>query len=129
VHATEVSPVLGTTDVRRSARWWCEVLGGDLGPDDVFAPAGEAVYAIVSLGAARVHLQIRRGATALEERDAIECDAYLYVDDADALHRRCIDAGATVLRPIGDSGYGLRDFVVETPDRHRVVIGAPIARA
>jgi catechol 2,3-dioxygenase-like lactoylglutathione lyase family enzyme len=124
--ASEVSPVLGTRDVRRSVAWYCDVLGFSCDEEQIFEPEpGGAVYAILTLGAAHIHLQIRREAVVVEPRGIVECDAYISVDDVDAIYERCRAADAVLLRRIGASAYGMRDFVVETPDRHRLVIGSP----
>jgi uncharacterized glyoxalase superfamily protein PhnB len=53
---------------------------------------------------------------------------YLYVSDADALYAEYLGRNVRVVRPIEDSRYGLRDFVVEDDEGHRLVFGSPIAR-
>jgi hypothetical protein len=60
----EVSPVLGTRDVRALAAFFVDQLGFTCDPDngiyDGADPGEGAVYAIVVRGDARFHLQIRR---------------------------------------------------------------------
>ncbi len=35
---------------------------------------------------------------------------YVVIEDADALHRRAVEAGATIVRALSDQSYGSRDF-------------------
>ena len=63
----------------------------------------------VMLGAARddgAELSARPGTGA----------AYVVADDVDALHDRAVAAGAEVVRPLGDTDYGSRDFAVRDPE-------------
>jgi len=48
---------------------------------------------------------------------------YLHVDDADALHSEFVSRGAIILQPPANKAHGMREFVVATPDGHRMVIG------
>ena len=126
-----VAPVLGCRDVRAAAYYFRDVLGFELDPEQgihggVDADEG-AVYAIVRREGVTVHLQIRRRDVFTGPREGIECDVYVYVTDADALYAEYIGRNARVVRPIEDSRYGLRDFVVEDGEGHRLVFGSPIA--
>jgi uncharacterized glyoxalase superfamily protein PhnB len=50
-----------------------------------------------------------------EERDAFPGFLYVYVDDADATHRRAVDAGAVTIEAPFDTPYGDRRAMVEDP--------------
>ncbi len=41
---------------------------------------------------------------------------YIAVDDTDVLHDRAKDAGAEIVMPLTDTGYGSRDFVCRDPE-------------
>jgi uncharacterized glyoxalase superfamily protein PhnB len=127
--AHEVNPVLGTRDVRAAVAYYCDELGFVCEPDGIFEgadPDEGAVYAIVVMDDARVHLQIRRhDALFVEPRESIETDVYVFVDDAYGLYDRYVAKGVTIHRPIEVAPYGMADFVVETPDRHRLAFGSP----
>jgi uncharacterized glyoxalase superfamily protein PhnB len=41
---------------------------------------------------------------------------YVVTDDPDALHDRAVAAGAEVVQPLHDTGYGSRDFAVRDPE-------------
>ena len=127
-----VAPVLGCRDVRGAAYYFRDVLGFELDAehgihDGVDADEG-AIYAIVRREGVTVHLQIRRREIFAGPREGIESDVYVYVTDADALYAEYVGRNVRVVRPIEDSRYGLRDFVVEDGEGHRLVFGSPIAR-
>ena len=125
-------PILGVPNPRASAEHYRDVLGFALDPrDGVFAPSPDepgGVYAIVTRFGAAIHLQVRRGERPRRERAAHERDAYLYVDDVDALHGELSRRGARVLQAPGNAPYGLREIVVEDLDGHRLAFGAPTRR-
>ena len=101
----EVSPVLGTRDVRALAAFFVDQLGFTCDPENgifegVDASEG-AVYAIVVRGDARFHLQIRRhDVWPAGEREDIEGDAYVFVDDAYALFDEYTARGVPMHRPV-----------------------------
>ena len=118
--AWETAPVLGCRDVEVAMSWFVDTLGFSC-PGGLFTPPDhEPVYAIVFREGAGIHLQIRRRPVFLAERQAHEGDAYLFVDDPDALHEEYAAKGVTVIRPPQDEPYGLRDFTIETPTGHRL---------
>ena len=120
-------PVLAVPDVAAAADWFVRVLGlavdflhgdaphvhgrvktGQLGPEGWGAP----VY---------IHLarQISPVAAGAEIR--------LHVDhDIDGLHQHALNAGATVLKAPVDQPWGLREFVLQAPGGHVLVLGAEI---
>lgn len=53
-----------------------------------------------------------------------ECwDAYVWVDDADALHAEFVARGVTIARGVCDQPYGCRDFDVEDCNGYRLCFG------
>ena len=48
------------------------------------------------------------------------------VPDADAVWSRVVASGATVLRPIADRSYGLRDFTIVDPDGFGIRFAQPL---
>ena len=121
------APVLGVRDVHQATTYFVETLGFSC-PGGVFegvVPGEGGVYSIVRREEIEVHLQIRRREVFAHRREAIEGDAYFFVPDADILFDELQGRGAVFHRTIEDSPYGLRDFVVETPDGHRLTFGSP----
>jgi PhnB protein len=51
---------------------------------------------------------------------------HLHVDDADALMRTAVDAGATVVREMSDAFYGERSGTVRDPFGHEWMLGHQI---
>ena len=116
----QAAPVLGVRSVAEAVGYFERVLGFEC-PGGLFGAEGEPpVYAVMRRGGCEVHLQIRRRTVFAEERGSFEGDAYLFVEDLDALYAELEGRGASVLRPPMDEPYGLRDFTIETPDGHRL---------
>lgn len=55
-------------------------------------------------------------------------DAYIWVEDADALHQEFSRAGVNITRGLCDQPYGNRDFDVEDLDGYRVCFGSDIPK-
>lgn len=51
-------------------------------------------------------------------------DAYVFVDDADALHAEYAARGAVFTRPLGDTPWGMREFVLRDIDGRLLAFGA-----
>ncbi len=124
-----VAPTLGVPDVSRATAYYTTKLGFDC-PGGVFdggVPGEGGVYAIVRRGEIEIHLQIRRGDESARQREDIEQDVYVFVPDADALFAEFRANGVEIHRPPSDAPYGLRDFVIEDPEGHRLTFGTRIA--
>jgi PhnB protein len=64
---------------------------------------------------------------AAPDRDApVSAFITLYVEDADALHARAVDAGARVINPVEDHSHGDRAGSVRDPFGHRWAIATHI---
>lgn len=50
-------------------------------------------------------------------------DAYLWVDDANALHEELARKGVRIVRPLCDQPYGNRDFEIEDCNGYRLCFG------
>lgn len=48
---------------------------------------------------------------------------YLRVDDADSYYRELRSKGVKIMSSISDKPWGMREFGVETPEGHRIMIG------
>jgi uncharacterized glyoxalase superfamily protein PhnB len=48
---------------------------------------------------------------------------YLRVDDVDAYFREVTEKGVTVLSPLSDKPWGMREFGIASPEGHRITIG------
>ena len=50
----------------------------------------------------------------------------LWVDDVDAMHRRCLDAGLRPLMAPADAPWGERFFHIRDPDGHELSFARPL---
>jgi uncharacterized glyoxalase superfamily protein PhnB len=57
------------------------------------------------------------------EKGSDAWDAYIWVDDADALHAELEQRGARIVRGLCDQQYRCRDFEVEDADGYRLCFG------
>lgn len=123
----QIAPILGVRDVLKTVEYFQQTLGFDFGPQSIQKGVGDegAVYAVGRRADIAIHIQIRRRPLHFEARASHECDAYLYVDDVDALSQELLGRGARMHRGVQDEPYGIRDFTIETPDGHRIAFGTP----
>lgn len=70
---------------------------------------------------------MRPNSRALPEADDA-WDAYLWVDDADALHAEFMTKGVVIARGICDQPYGCRDFDVEDCNGYRLCFGQDLQK-
>ena len=118
-------PVLQVRDVKTSAGFYCDTLGfanhgfwTDEEPD-------RPEFCIVQRGDVTIALdRARDGAVPLNQYWA----AYVYVEDADALHTEFAEHGADILEPPYDAPYGLREFTLRDPDGHLIAFAHDIVR-
>lgn len=62
----------------------------------------------------------------LAEPDRGAWDAYLWIDDADALHREYTSKGVNIVRGLCDQEYSMRDFEIDDPNGYRLCFGHSI---
>jgi uncharacterized glyoxalase superfamily protein PhnB len=63
----------------------------------------------------------------LVERAGGAWDAYVWVEDADALHAEFVSKGATIARDLCDQMYGCRDFDVLDCNGYRLCFGQDLS--
>ena len=111
------SAVLQVRDVVRSRDFYVEKLGFSGGRFWGEPPC----FCIVGRGTVTIMLDQSRetGPTPVNQYWA----AYVYVDDAEALHREFKAAGVEIVRGPEGMPYGCRDFDVRDPDGHLIAFG------
>jgi aminoglycoside 6'-N-acetyltransferase I len=119
-------PILGMRDVAAAAEYFRSNLGFELTSILDGIADEPAVYAIVKRGGIEIHLQIRRGNAPAAEREQIENDIYVRIQNPDALRDEFVRRGVKLLRDIMDEPYGMRDFSIFGPEGCRLVFGAPM---
>jgi catechol 2,3-dioxygenase-like lactoylglutathione lyase family enzyme len=109
--------VLAVPDLARSARYYHDVLGfevrevGDPGwrffvRDDCFIMAGECPDALP-----------------VDELGDHSYFAYVLVEDIDQLYEEVTAKGATLIKPLRNEPWNMREFGLRTVDGHRIMFG------
>jgi lactoylglutathione lyase len=109
--AAELFPIIATTDLERSLRFYRDLLGGTIAYEFP-GPDGSAVYVGVDLG--RSHLGIGHDPAAAAGGTSVSL--WVYTNDCDALIERLRAAGSTVLEGPADQPWGERVGRVADPD-------------
>jgi predicted enzyme related to lactoylglutathione lyase len=115
--------VLAVQDLARATRFYIDVLG--FGQDAISAPGWSFLSKdefFLMLGECRD--EVPAGATGNHS-----WFVHLLVDDVDTYYNQVRARGAEVVNAPANREYGLREFVIRTPDGHRLVIGQTIANA
>ena len=115
--------VLAVPDLKRSASYFRDVLGFRLE-----WPEGSG-WQLVSRGDVRIMIGHCPDAMLPSMTGDHSYFAYLNVDDADALYSELVNRGAIIRQPPADSPHGMREFVIETPDGHRMMVGQELSAA
>ena len=109
--------------------WLCQVFGFQRhavhqGPDGTIAHAELKLGGgMIMLGSTRDDTY-GRGFRTPDELGGVETrSAYIVVADVDAVYARAQAAGAVVVRPLKDTGYGSREFTVKDPEGHSWSVG------
>ena len=56
-------------------------------------------------------------------RDHEHLDAAAGVDGIEAFYAKCVANGLTILRPLGPTAWGTKDFTIEDPDGYIIAFG------
>lgn len=115
--------VLAVRDLAASTRYYTEVLGFELDPIEAVG------WSFLSRESVRLMLGECADEVPANETGNHAWFLHVMVEELDELHRELREKGARVVIPPGDRPHGHREFVVETPDGHRILFGEPIARA
>lgn len=113
-----VSPILSVHDLARSLDFYRTTLGFDL----AWSWGEPAEIATVCRDAVEITLTQRA-----EAKPAGAAHVYLAVTDIDAYHATLQAAGVTMVVPIGDRPYGMRDFRIADPSGNELSFGQAIA--
>ncbi len=113
-----VIPVLPTTDLARTHKYYCDILGF-LEPWGYGEPGEPLQY-----GGVRADLDQMPAIHFTVCTDRTPGEVFVIVNDVDAYYEKVKAAGAEMIFEIGDRPYGMRDFMVADPDGNRLSFGA-----
>jgi uncharacterized glyoxalase superfamily protein PhnB len=113
--------VLAVPDIEASASYFRDALGFRLNwPDGIG-------WQLATRGGVRVMIGDCPDAMLPSATGDHSYFGYLKVANADALHAELVSRGAIILHPPTDKPHGMREFLVGTPDGHRMMIGQDLS--
>src|SRR5215510_3814852 len=111
--------VLAVQNLETSTRFYTEVLGFQL--DQIDAKG----WSFLSKDSFRLMLGECADEEAAAETGNHSWFATLMMEGLDDYHREISSRGADVISQPKDQGWGLREFVIRTPDGHRIMFTEP----
>jgi len=112
--------VLAVQDLARSTRFYIEVLGFQLDPVDAKG------WSFLSMDSFKLMLGECADEIAATETGNHSWFVRLMIEGLDEYHRVISSRGAEVIAEPADKRWGLREFVIRTPDGHRIMFAEPI---
>lgn len=124
-----IMPTLRYRNAPAAINWLCQVFGFER--HVVYEGVNGTIdHAELKLGGGMIMLgsarddAYGRGFRPPAELGGLETrSAYIVVADADAVFARAHALGATVVRPLKETGYGSREFTVKDPEGHSWSVG------
>ncbi len=113
--------VLAVQDLARSTRYYIDVLG--FTEDDITSPG----WSFLSKDAFHLMLGECRDEVPAGSTGNHSWYVHLLVDDVDGYYDEVRSRGALIINPPVTRAYGLREFIVRTPDGHRIVVGQTVS--
>lgn len=119
----QIAPVFFTTDIPRTLTYYKEKLGFEC----VGAWQDPPSYAMVARDQRAIHFRCAEPPTSNPDKYADELiDAYIFVEDADALHAEYAAKGVEFARDLADTPWRCREFVVKDCDGRLPAFGASL---
>lgn len=90
-----------------------------------FGDPWDGFYAIGALDGLELHLKEapKNNTERPDRREHEHLDAAAGVDGIEAFYERCVENGATILRPLTPTAWGTKDFYIEDPDGNVISFG------
>jgi predicted enzyme related to lactoylglutathione lyase len=112
--------VLAVRDLNISTRFYIEVLGFQLDPVDAKG------WSFLSMDSFKLMLGECADEIAATETGNHSWFVRLMIEGLDEYHHVISSRGAEVIAEPADKRWGLREFVIRTPDGHRIMFAEPI---
>ncbi len=117
----QIAPQFFTTDMAATLAYYKDKLGFEC----IGSWQDPPVYAIVARDDHAIHFRCAEPPTPNPDKYADELlDAYLFVEDADALYAEYSSRGVTFTRELGNTPWDCREFVIKDCDGRLLAFGA-----
>ena len=117
----QIAPVFFTMDIPGTLAYYKDKLGFECLGTWMDPP----VYAIVARDEHPIHFRCAAPPTANPDKYADELlEAYLFVEDADALYAEYAARGVEFVRELGNTAWNSREFVVKDCDGRLLAFGS-----
>ena len=125
---TSLTPMLTVKDAAQAIDFYERAFGATEVRPRVTAPSGQIVAELAIEGQRFFVVDENPAAFNLSPKtlNGTSVRLNLVVDDPDAVAERAMGAGATVIFPIADQPYGMRQGRVADPYGHHWLIGKPL---
>jgi catechol 2,3-dioxygenase-like lactoylglutathione lyase family enzyme len=121
-HIIDSRAVLAVQDLATSTRFYTDVLGFRRDPVDAKG------WSFLSRDAFKLMLGECADEIAAGETGNHSWFVRLTVEGLDEYHREIASRGAEVIAEPADKRWGLREFVIRTPDGHRIMFSEPVGK-
>jgi uncharacterized glyoxalase superfamily protein PhnB len=119
----QIAPQFFTTNIAATLDYYREKLGFDC----LGTWQDPPVYAIVARDQHAIHFRLAQPPTPNPDKYEDELlDAYLFIEDADALYAEYAARGVEFTRGVGNMPWNSREFVVKDCDGRLLAFGATI---
>ena len=119
----QIVPLFFTTEIPHTLAFYKDKLGFECLGTWLEPP----VYAIVARDGHAIHFRCAEPPTANADKYADELlDAYIHVEDADALHAEYAEKGVEFRRGLGNTPWNCREFVVKHWHGRLLAFGASL---
>jgi len=119
------SPCFIVSSVDRSIAFYCDKLGFE---NRFQEPNPDPFFAIVGRDIAQLFVKSERNVLPQPNHTRhvhMRLDAFVYVEDPDALAAELSDRGVDFSAPLKDTNDGLRGFEIRDPDGYVLFLGRP----
>ena len=122
-----ISPFFIVSDVGRTSAFYRDTLGFEIRFEQ---PSRNPFFAIIGRDGAQIFIKSGKGI--VPQPNPTRCssmrwDAFVYVEDPDALAAECGSRGAEFSAPLKDTHDGLRGSEIADPDGYVLFFGRPRA--
>jgi catechol 2,3-dioxygenase-like lactoylglutathione lyase family enzyme len=120
-----ISPSFVVSDVDRTIAFYRDKLGFETRYQD---PPENPFFAIIGRGGAQIFIKSEGGISPIPNSTRhrhLRLDAFVYVEDPDALAADFAAHGAEFSNPLKDTSDGLRGFEIRDPDGYILFFGRP----